>query len=113
MCAYFESPWTFWFGSSLTVVEFFLFRRRTRPWKIEYDAVAFELNRAERRLHPRRARYKRIIGRTLLWAPSAVAAFVLLFFPVVSHLVHPSSRYLLRYRIPIPWTFTSGWATFH
>lgn len=91
---------------ALTVVEFFRFRRRTRPWKISFDAVGFEIGRAESRLHPRRARFKRIVGRTLLWVPSAIAIFVLLFFPVVSHIVHPGSRYFEHYRVPIPWTFT-------
>lgn len=103
---YFQSGWAVVFGWFLTVVEFFLFRRRTRPRKIRYDAVGFEIGQAERRLHPSRARYKRIIGRTLLCAPSAIAVFVLLFFPVATHIVHPGSRYFEHYRVPIPWTFT-------
>jgi hypothetical protein len=106
VAAYFESGWTFGFGLVLTVVEFIAFRRRTRPWKIGYDAECFELSRAERSLHPRRARFKRIIGRTLLWVPSVIAALVLFFFPIVTHLAHPSSRYLTHYRVPIPWTIS-------
>ena len=106
VAGYFDSGWTFCVGLLLTIVEFFRFRRRTLSWKIRYDAVGFELSRAERRLHPRRARYRRIIGRTLLWLPIATAAFVLLFFPVATHVVHPGSRYFEHYRIPIPWTFT-------
>jgi hypothetical protein len=106
VAGYFDSGWTFYFGLFLTLVEFFRLRRRTRPWKIKYDAVGFEIGQAERRMHPSRARFKRIVGRTLLWLPSAIAVFVLFFFPVATHAFHPRSQYLTHYRIPIPWTFT-------
>lgn len=42
----------------------------------------------------------------LLWLPIAFATFVLIFFPVASHLLHPQSHYLRYYRVPIPWTLT-------
>jgi hypothetical protein len=106
VAVYFDSGWTFCVGLLLTVVEFFRFRRRTRLWKIKYDAEGFEIGQAERRLHPSRARFRRIVGRTLLWVPSAIAAFVLFFFPVATHAFHPLSQYLTHYRIPIRWTFT-------
>ena len=35
-----------------------------------------------------------------------MAAFVLFFFPIASHLMFPTSHYLRHYRIPIPWTVT-------
>jgi len=95
-----------WLGFLLSVLGFFLARRYTRPWKIEYDAAGYLLNQAERRLHPTRTRYRRTVNRILLWAPSAIATFVLLFYPIASHLWHPTSRYFPRFRIPIPWTYT-------
>lgn len=84
----------------------FMAIRRTRPWKPEYDSAAWALARAKRRLHPTRARYKRIALRIIVWVPSMIAALVLFFFPVATHLLHPSSKYFTHYRVPIPWTFT-------
>jgi hypothetical protein len=95
----------FLFGLLLTTVGFAVLLRKHRSWKLEYDAVGWALTQAERRLYPTRARLKRIILRTVLWAPSAVAAFVLFFFPVATHVVHPG-RLLRDYYVPIPWTFT-------
>jgi hypothetical protein len=92
-------------GILLTIAGFVLLRRRNRPWKIEYDAVGWGLARVERKLHPTRARYKRIAVRIIIWAPSVLAAFVLFFFPVATHLVYPRSQYLKHYRVPVPWTF--------
>jgi hypothetical protein len=91
-------------GVSLTVVGFVLWRRKTRPWKIQYDAAGFALMNAERTLHPVRARYSRLARLILVWLPTVLAAFVLFFLPVASHLVHPSSQYFKHFRIPIPWT---------
>jgi hypothetical protein len=93
-------------GLFVTVAMFLLIRRKHRPWEIEYDAVGRALSRTERTLHPRHARYKRTLHRTLLWVPSAIAASVLFFLPVVTHMMHPRSQYLRHFRIPIPWTFT-------
>jgi hypothetical protein len=95
---------TFISGLVLTIVGLFLFRRRNRAWKIEYDAVGWELSQAERKLHPTRFKYKRIAKRILVWVPSAIAAFVLFFFPVATHVSHPRSHWLPHYRLPIPWT---------
>lgn len=81
-------------------------RQKSRPWKLEYDACNYEQSRAERALHPIRFKYKRSFYRILLWAPSALAAFVLFFFPVASHLAYLSSSYVKGYDIHIPWTFS-------
>jgi hypothetical protein len=96
----------FYFCFLLILIAFFVARRRHRSWKIEYDAVGWQLSQAEYKLHPVRTRDKRIVGRMLLCVPSLIAAFVLCFSPVASHLAHPRSHYLRHYRIPIPWTFT-------
>jgi hypothetical protein len=95
----------FYSGLFLTVAGVLVFRRKTRPWKIKYEAESWELSRAERRLHPARVRYKRIAQRALLWVPSLLAAVVLFFLPVATHVVHPCSHYLRHYRVPIPWNF--------
>jgi hypothetical protein len=84
----------------------FIAVRKTRSWKIEYDAVDWALAKAERRLHPARARCKRIASQVIVWVPSAMAALVLFFYPVVTHLAHPHSGQVGRYRVPIPWTYT-------
>lgn len=90
-------------GVVLTIVGFVLLRRRTRPWKLEYDAVGWALTQTERKLHPTRTKYKRITKRILVWVPSAIAAGVLFFLPVATHLVHPRRHFLKYYRVPIPW----------
>jgi hypothetical protein len=99
------APLTFCLGCVLTIVGLVLFRRKTRPWKINYDAVGWELSKTQRKLHPARARRKKMAQRILIWAPSAIAALVLFFYPVVTHLMHPRSQHLGHYRVPIPWTF--------
>jgi hypothetical protein len=99
------TPLTFCLGCVLTVVALVIYRRKTRPWKIHYDARSWELYQSEQRLHPRRARSRKIARRVLIWAPSAVAALVLFFFPVVTHLLHPGVHLVGRYRIPTAWTF--------
>jgi hypothetical protein len=91
-------------GVVLTIVGFVLLRRRTRPWKLEYDAVGWALAQTERKLHPTRTRYKRVVSRILVWTPSGIAATVLLFFPATSHLIRPGSQHLSHYRVSIPWT---------
>ncbi len=92
-------------GVVLTIVGFVLLRRKTRSWKIEYDAVGWALAQSERKLHPTRSRYKRVVGRVLVWMPSVIATTVLLFFPAASHLIRPGSHCLAHYRVSIPWTF--------
>lgn len=92
-------------GLLLTIGGWLVFRRKLRPWKLEYDAVGWELGRAERKEHPGRAKCKRMLRRTLLYVPSAIAAMVLFCFPIMSHFAHPSSQYLRNYRVPIPWNY--------
>lgn len=89
----------------LTLAGLLAFRRKTRRWKIEFDAAGWARSRNLSSLYPRRAKLKRLARRTLVWLPCVIAA-VALFFPVASHFVHPGSQYLRRYVIPIPWTFT-------
>ena len=93
-------------GCLLTIAGFAALRRKHRAWKIEYDAAGWMIINAERKLHPIRAKYKRIVKRILLWVPSATAALVLLFYPLATHMVHPSSRYVKHYQIPMRWKFT-------
>lgn len=93
-------------GLLVTSVGFLMILRRHRTARFEYDVVGWEIARADRKVHPRCDRVKKVVWRILVWVPSAVAALVLFFFPVASHLLHPSSRYLRHYRIPIPWTVT-------
>ncbi len=83
-----------------------LTRRKTQAWKIEYDATNYPFEKAERKLYPRRAKLKRVFFRTAIWLPSAIAALVVFFFPIASHLACPNSHYLRHYRVPIPWTAT-------
>ena len=92
-------------GWLLTIVGFVSLRRKTRPWKIEYDAVGWALDQNQRKLRPTRARCKRLARRTFVWVPSLIAAGVLFFLPVATHLIYPCSRYLRHYRVPIPWNF--------
>lgn len=96
----------FWLGVLVTAVGFFALRKKHRAWKIEYDAEGWRASRAERELHPTRARYKRIARRILIWVPSVIAALVLFFFPALSHLLHPHAQYLTHYRVAVPWSFT-------
>ena len=91
-------------GVVLTIVGFVLLRRRTRPWKLEYDAVGWALTQTERKQHPTRARYKRVVSRILVWTPSVIATTVLLFFPAASHLIRTGPQNLSHYRVSIPWT---------
>lgn len=93
-------------GLLATATGFFFLRARHGPWKITYDAARWEFERVERRLHPSRARFKRIAWKILICLPSALAAFVLFFFPVSTHLVHVSSRCFGPFYIPVPWTET-------
>lgn len=92
--------------SLLTLAGLVLFRRKTRAWKIDYDATNYRHEKAERKLHPVRAKLKRVFFRTAIWLPSAIAALVVFCFPIASHLACPNSHYLRHFRVPIPWTAT-------
>ena len=93
-------------GLFVTLVLFLLIVWKHRPKKLEYDAACYTLSRAARKLHPGRVKLNCFLWRTLLCVPNAFGALVLFFLPVASHLLHPSSRYLTHYSIPIPWTAT-------
>jgi hypothetical protein len=102
-------------GLSLTAIALLQLRRKTCRERSEHDLVGWKRSQAQRKLHPTRTKYKRVAARILIWAPSAIAALVLFFFPVASHLLHPSSRYLAHYYVRIPWTYavipSEGWRT--
>ncbi len=93
-------------SSVLPLSGLLVIQARTRKWKREYDAARWLGRQPELSLHPNRAKFLRLIRRSLLWAPSAFVSFVLFFFPVATHLTHPFSHYLKHYRIPIPSTWT-------
>src|SRR6266481_4549679 len=92
-------------GLVVTVASLIVIRRKTRRFKIQYDAANWMASRPFRQLHPIRAKYLHMLRRCLIWFPTACAAFVLFFFPVASHIVHPRSHFLRHYRVPIPWNF--------
>ena len=94
------------FFSGLLLTAFLLFwvRRKHARQKFAYDVVGWALDQAERKEHPQRRKYKRVLVASLVSLPSLLAMFVLFFFPAPSHLWHPGSRYFQHYRIPIPWT---------
>jgi len=96
----------FFGGLAFTIFAFLLVQWKTRKWKMKYDAERWLASRAERRFHPNRAKYLRLIRRCLLWLPSVCAALVVFFFPVATHLLNLRSHYLKHYRVPIPWTWT-------
>jgi len=98
------APIVFLCGLALAFAVLLLFRRKTRAWKIRNDAAAWELSKAERKLNPRRAAWRRIIGRTLLCAPALIAAFVLFFLAPASHIISPRSGHLGPFRVSIPWS---------
>jgi len=92
-------------GLVVTAASLIVIRRKTRRFKIQYDAANWTASRPFRQLHPKRAKYLHMLRRCLIWFPTACAAFVLFFFPVASHIVHPRSHFLRHYRVPIPWNF--------
>jgi hypothetical protein len=100
------------FGIAATGIIFVVLRRQTRNRYLQYELTRRPLKRSE----PLSAKW-----RPLLWLPSSLAVLMLLFFPVGSHIIHPSGHYLRHYRIPIPWNWTvidqwvspseQGWVT--
>jgi hypothetical protein len=92
-------------GLFLTAVIMLLLRQIASRGHVKCDSVGWTHSKAERRLHPIRRKCRRIAMHVLVWMPSAMAALVLFFFPLVTHLVRPGSRYLRHYSVPIPWSF--------
>lgn len=106
-----DGPTVFVFFCPLTlsVVGFFLFRRRTRQWKIQYDAANFLKYRASQRLNPRRAERLRVLSRYLTWTPCLVVCSVLPFIPeavgIGSRLFVSRNSSVGKYRVQIPITW--------
>jgi hypothetical protein len=96
-----------------TVSGLVVFRRKTRPWKIRFDAETWDIERTLRNQHPTFAAWRRRAKRMLIWLPSVIAAGALFFLPVATHVVHPFGRYLPHYHVPIPWNISvftfPGW----
>jgi hypothetical protein len=94
------------FGTLLaSVLAFVLFRRKSRKWKIAFDAEIFLEDRNFRRLYPRRAKLARQLRRSSMWFPSLIAALAVVFLPAMSHLVF-SSRHLVphyKFSVPLNW----------
>jgi hypothetical protein len=96
----------FWIGLWSSAAALFVLNRKALRWRAAYEAEGYRLRKIERQAHPRRARIKGRVGRIAIWLPSAIACFVLFFFPIASHVLFSSSRCLPRYRVPLPWTVT-------
>jgi len=92
-------------GPILTIVCFVLVLRRTRGWKFAYDVEGWWIEREERLKHPKRAKWKRRARRILIWVPCGIAAFVLFFFPVATHIAFWGAGHLKHYRVSIPITW--------
>lgn len=95
-------PFLFILSFSLVCVALVWFRGKTEKWTTAADAKAFLTHRSWRRLHPRRAKYLRTARRWLIWLPSLLAAFVLLFLPVASHVFYFGGQFVPHYRVSIP-----------
>lgn len=81
---------------ALYFASLWVYIRETQNWEMAYDVAAYQ-----------RGRTRRWLPKALIWAPSIIATFVLVFSPVASHITHLGSEYLPRYRIPIPWTIAA------
>jgi hypothetical protein len=92
-------------GLLVTGVGMAAIRRFSMPWKIEYDAAGWTIRQTERKLHPARARCRRIAKRVAVCVPSIISALVLIYPSQATHVLHPRSHYLRPYRIPIPWSY--------
>jgi hypothetical protein len=101
---YFDSLFVIIAGLILTPAAFFATRRKTRKWKIEYDAESWIVSSRIAKISPNRAKRMRAIRRYLLWMPSAIAMFVLVFFPAATQLRY--GHRLGNFNIPLPWTWT-------
>jgi hypothetical protein len=92
----------FLLGFSIFCAVLVWIRRKTGKWTIAADAKAWLAYRSWRQIHPRRAKYLRILHRTFLWFPSICGAIVLFFLPVASHIRHPGTHVVPHYRFSIP-----------
>jgi hypothetical protein len=92
------------FGSAATVMTILSIRRKTRQGDIEYEAARWLAKQATRQPNSHK-KLRAAVRQCLLWLPSSLAAFVLFFYPLASHIVHPGDHYLTHYRVSIPWTW--------
>lgn len=103
----------FFVGIAFSVALLLWALRRTRNWKFRYNMEGWRLEREERRLHPRRAKWKRRGRMILVWVPSLFATIVLLFYPYLSHVFFHDAGNLQYYRVPVPWHWfvvgTTSW----
>ena len=88
---------------ALLLYLFFRLSKKHRPAKILYSAAKYERSHALAKSCPRRARWIHLATRLTVSFPSALAAFVLFFFPIASHMFYPAGTHLGSYRVPIPW----------
>lgn len=91
-------------GSAATVMTILSIGRKTRQGDIEYEAARWLAKQATRQPNSHK-KLRAAVRQCLLWLPSSLAAFVLFFYPVASHIVHPGDHYLTHYRVSIPWTW--------
>jgi hypothetical protein len=100
-------------GSRFPFVAFFLsfslictalvwFRHKTGEWTTAADATAWLAHRSWRQLHPRRAKYLRILQLPFLLFPSLCSALVVFFLPVASHILYSGAHLAPHYRFSTP-----------
>ena len=99
------APAAFLLGMAVVCAALLWFRRKTGKWTIGADANAWLAHRRWGQLHPRYARYLRILQRSFIWFPSLCAAFVLFFLPVASHIWHSGTYLAPHYRFSTPWNW--------
>jgi len=99
------APLAFLVGLIATLAGFVLLVLRNTARRMEYDAADYPIEKANCRLYPRRERWKRVAKKIAVWVPSAIAAFVLFYFPQATHLRYLRGITVRHYRIPIPWRF--------
>jgi hypothetical protein len=92
-------------GFFLTSAPLVWFRRKAGQWTVVADAKAWLAQRSWRKLHPRRAKYLRILHRGTLWLPSLCSTLVLSFLPVASHVVYGGRQLVPHYRVDSPWNW--------
>jgi len=92
----------FFLGFSLICATLIWFRRKSGKWTLAADAAAWLAHRSWRQLHPRGARYLRILQRSFLLFPSLCSAFVLFFLPVASHMLYSGAHLVPHYRSSTP-----------
>ena len=96
------APVAFLLGFSLICAALVWFRRKTGKWTIAADAIAWLADRSWRQLHPRRAKYFRILQRFFLWFPSLCSTLVLFFLPVASHILYSGTHLVPHYHVSTP-----------